>query len=96
MKLIASPLFALLIIGCCPPKSALRKDASLASEEYKVKSKQGPFTKEWMKFGKYHTLVINRPWMKGKDTRFGMANGNVTHHHYTNPLLSTTLTKNQH
>ena len=77
-------LLVLSLTGCYSAKMALHEDAWPVKEEYKVEGKRGLFTKERMQFGEFYTTSVKRSWVKGANSHFGLATGNVTDYDYTN------------
>jgi hypothetical protein len=69
---------------CRTAKMALHDEQWPAKEEYKVEGKKGIFSKEKLQFGEYHTTQVKRSWTRGTNNKFGIGEGNINSHDYTN------------
>lgn len=85
MKLILFSLAVMVLFAQCrPAKMALHDERWPAKEEYKVQGKKGIFSKEKLQFGEFYTTQVKRSWTKGSSSKFGIGEGNITDHDYTN------------
>ena len=85
MKRVLSGIAVLVLLAQCrPAKMALQQEYWPAKEEYKVQGKKGIFSKERLQFVEFYTTQVKRSWTKGSSSKFGIGNGNVTDHDYTN------------
>ena len=94
-QVIASAFVMLLFAQCYPAKMALQAEAWPQKEEYEVQGKKGLFSKERMQFGEFYTTQVKRSWTKGTTSSYGIGEGNIADHDYTNIISLDYIKRNQ-